>query len=105
MRITNEFNKLYHGAFLNDLFIQMLSEHRLAMSFDKFKQELKRINDDYPCYNGTQDKVSTRDIRSKDLIQHIEFIRLYASEYGFTLSIDDEAYRRMMELAHALGHN
>lgn len=100
MKITSEFNRLYHGAFLKDLYDQMMFKHCLAMSFYKFKQAIKHANKEYPRYTGTDDTVSTKDIRSKDLVNHLEWIRLYASEYGFTLTIDDEAWNRMMELAH-----
>jgi len=105
MRITKEFNRLYHSAFLKDLYDQMNFIFNLEMSFDNFKQMLKYANKSYPRYKDSNDLVSTRDISSKDLVKHIEWIRRYASSYGFTLNIDEEDYRRMMELAHALGHN
>jgi len=104
MLITPEFNRLYHACFLKDLYDQMIHCHRLVISFKKFKDALKYANKDYPRYNVTNDIVSTRDIRSGDLIKHIEWIRLYAAEYGFTLSIDEKSYNRMMELAHAMGY-
>ena len=103
MRITNEFNRLYHGAFLGDLYKQMMHKKCLAMTFDKFKQALKYHNKGYPRYENTNNLVSTTDIRSGDLVNHIEWVRWYAGNYGFVLTIDDEAYRRMMELAHAQG--
>lgn len=79
----------------------MMHQHRLAMSFDKFKQAIKYANETYPRYKDTTNTVSTKDIRSKDLVNHIEWIRLYAANYGFTLTIDDEEWDRMMELAHS----
>ena len=100
MRITKEFNRLYHGCFLKDLYDQMMHKRCLAMSFEKFKQAIKYANKHYPRYNNTNDTVSTKDIRSKDLVYHLEWIRKYAAGYGFTLTIDDEAWERMMQLAH-----
>ncbi len=101
MRITSEFNGLYHGLFLRDLYDQMSFVFNLGVTFDGFKQMLKYANKKYPRYEGTNDTVSTVDIRNKDLVYHIDWIRRYAANYGFTLNIDDEAFKRMMELAHA----
>jgi len=101
MRVTSNFNKLYHACFLKDLFDQMTHAHSLYMSFDSFKQALKYANKEYPRYDGTTDLVSTKDIRSGDLVSHLEWIRRYAGNYGFTIAIDDEEFKRMCELAHA----
>lgn len=101
MQITAEFNRLYHGAFLKDLYDQMVSKRRIIISFLFFKEALKYANPNYPRYENTNDLVSTKDINSKDLVDHLEWIRLYAGEYGFTLTIDDQEWSRMMELAHA----
>jgi len=100
MRITHNFSRLYHGAFLKDLYDQMVGAKRIIISFDKFKQALKYANKNYPRYNNTSDLVSTADISSKDLCNHLEWIRRYASEYGISLKIDDDEWERIMELAH-----
>lgn len=100
MKITPEFNRLYHGAFLNDLHTQMCAARKMIISFEKFKEVLKYVNKDYPRYSETNDPVSTRDIRSKDLCSHIEFIIKWAGEYGFTPQIVEDDWNRLMELAH-----
>ena len=79
----------------------MTHQHRLFMSFDKFKQALKYANESYPRYDGTNDLVSTKDIRSGDLVNHLEWIRKYANEFGFVLTIDDDEWSRLLQLAHA----
>ena len=96
MRISSSFSRFYLGAILGDLYEQMIQRKRIIMSLDKFKDALKYANKDYPRYANTNDTVSTKDINSKDLTDHLEWIRRYASHYGLTLKTDDEEWERMM---------
>ena len=101
MVVSAEFNALYHGAFLGDLYKQMLAKKAIIMTFDKFKQALKYSNDSYPRYTGTDDLVSTAQLSNKDLLDHIEWITRWSSEYGLSLNIHDEEWDRLMAKAHA----
>jgi hypothetical protein len=99
--VSPEFNRLYHGAFLGDIYKQMLSQKRIIISFEKFKEALKYANESYPRYDNSTDLVSTRDIRNKDLVLHIEWIIKWAGEYGITPGIVQEQWSRLLELTHA----
>ena len=100
MQISSEFNRLYHGVFLMDIYKQMLAQKRIIITFEKFKDALKYANKNYPRYNNTDDPVSTRDIRSADLVAHIDWIVRWAGEYGITPKIVEDEWNRLLELAH-----
>lgn len=100
MVISSEFSRLYHGCFLGDIYKQMVAQKRIIITFEKFKEALKYANKNYPRYDGTDDLVSTRDIRNRDLVRHIEWIVKWAGEYGITPQIVDDEFNRMMQLAH-----
>lgn len=69
------------------------------MNFETFKDMLKYVNPDYPRYDGTVELVSTKDIRSEDLVKHIEFIVMWSGSYGITPSIVKDEFDRMVEIA------
>ena len=100
MIVSNEFNRLYHGCYLADFHDQLLAKCATFGSLDKFKQTMKDANKLYPVYKKSGKKVSTRDILNKDLVYHIEWIRRHFANYGVIANIDEEQYKRMMELAH-----
>ena len=102
MCISNEFNRFYH-ALLNDIYTQVLSKAdvQLVLTFERFKKMLKYLDKHYPRYNGTTDLVSIRDIRSKDLVAHIEFIIKWAGEYGISPQIVEDEWERVMQNAMA----
>ena len=98
MRITPEFNRLYHGAFLKDLYEQMVEGKQIILTFKNFKMAIKQLNPDYP-----KDKdgiaVSTTVIHNKHLVQHIDFIIAWSGSYGITPAIIDEEWERTLQSA------
>ena len=100
--ISNEFRRFYHGMVLSDFYEQMLhvKKPKRPISMDTFKQALKEVDPDYP-----KDKhgkpISTEKVLPKELVKHIEFIRLVAANNGITLAIDDEEWARIMARAEA----
>ena len=98
MNVSSNFNRLYHGLFLAEIYKQMLSQKKIDINFETFKGMLKYLNPDYPKYDGTDEAVSTKDIKSADLVQHIEFIIAWSGGYGITPSIIQEEFDRMMTL-------
>ena len=96
MRITNNFSRLYHGAFLKDLYEQMVQRKCIIMRFVTFKDALKSINPDYPR-DSKDEPVSTKDISSKALVQHIDFIIKWSGSYGITPRIIDEEWERILD--------
>ena len=95
MQITNSFNRLYHGAFLKYLYDQMVQRKCIIMRFVTFKDAIKHINPDYPRDNKG-DPISTKDISSKALVQHIDFIIAWSGSYGVTPRIIDEEWERTL---------
>jgi len=102
MLISVEFNKFYH-ALLNDVYVQVLhqADVKLVLSFEKFKMMLKHIDKSYPKYDGTKNYVSTRDIRNRDLVRHIDFIIDWAGKYGISPQIVEDEWNRIMQNAMA----
>ena len=100
MLITSNFRKLYFSM-LTDIYRQMTADKRIIMSFDKFRDNIKIIDENYPYYDGTIEKISLRDIRSKDLVLHVEFIVMWCGNYGITPTIIAEEWERMLQEAHA----
>ena len=78
----------------------MLAGKRVIMSFEKFRENLKIIDENYPSYdNGL--KVSLRDIRSGDLIIHTDFLIQWCGSYNITPEIISEEWQRVLKDAHA----
>ena len=70
------------------------------MTYERFKDAIKYANPDYPRYDDLiGDLVSTRDIRSKDLCLHTEFIIKWASINGLTVNFVEEEWERIMQEA------
>lgn len=94
MRITPNFNRFYHGAVLGDLYRQMVERRAICISFERFKGALKYANKDYPR-TADGELASTKDVSSAALTQHLEWVRVWAAEYGMTLTVDDEEWERI----------
>ena len=71
------------------------------MSFERFKEALKYLNDNYPRYTDTGNLVSTKDISDRDLSDHVEFIIAWAGEYGITPQIIEDEWEALKQEAHA----
>lgn len=91
MQITNKFNSFYHSAVLADLYkkssslqirnlidtrtggVLRITKYEDYQDMDDLKQLLKLFNLDYAVDESKDDKVSTKDIDNKALLQHIEY--------------------------------
>ena len=113
MNISSNYNRFFHSAVLNELYRKcgvlkfrlwidaetggvfefIKGEHFNDM--DDLKQLLKNMNLDY-AVDGDK-KISTADIDSKALMQHIEFIIALAGENGIEFSFIQEAWDRLLQ--------
>jgi len=99
MLISQNFNRFYRAI------IKEVRDKLYALAEDKeaYKEvtptsvadALKMQNENYPVGEDGV-KISTAKITSKELTNHLEFIRLFCSERGITLNVDDEAWNREM---------
>ena len=96
MQISTNLNKYYHSL-LADFWRQATSNRLNINSFEKFKDGVKELNSEYPRENGKT--VSTTKISQKDLCSHIEFIKDFASYYGFQLAIVEDEWQRLIKQA------
>ncbi len=115
MEITTRFNRFYHSAVLTDLFkksnklvFRHLKDTRTngAFTVDKYidyddmddlKQLLKLLNLDYSVSEDLEGKVSTKDIDTKALIDHIEFVIQVGIHNGIELNFVAEEFDRMIK--------
>jgi len=102
MLISRDFNRFYHSL-LNDVYVQVLhqADVKLVLSFEKFKLMMKHLDKSYPKYSDTKYYVSIKDIRSRDLVRHIDFIIKWASKYGISPQIVEDEWDRIMQNAMA----
>ena len=112
MNISTAFNRFYHSAVLTELFKKANSlkfnewidaesgevltfirgEHYNEM--DELKQILKNMNLDYSV--DEDKKVSTRDIDSKALMQHIDFCISLAALNGISFGFVEDEWKRLL---------
>ena len=111
--ITSHFSRFYHGVVLKQVFdnsrqvsfrewkdtntggclIFYRGEDYSAM--DELKQIFKLMNLYYPIEEDG--KVSTRDITSKELTRHIEFVLKIMGENGILLPFIEDEWERMLQ--------
>jgi len=116
MNISSSFNKFYHSAVLTELFRKcgtlkfrlwideetggvfefVKGEHFNDM--DDLKQLLKNMNLDYSVDDDK--KISTADIDSKSLMQHIDFCISIAGENNITFGFIEEEWERLLKKAN-----
>ena len=115
MNISQRFNRYLHGVVLDQCF-----RHSRQVSFrewkdtgtggclifyrdedyedmNELKQLFKLMNLDYPIEEDG--KVSTRDITSKEMTRHIEFVLKIMAENGTLLPVVEEEWQRLLEQA------
>ena len=102
MIISKDFQCFYF-ALTNDAYKQVLTKAdvKLVLTFKKFRELLKYLDDRYPRYNKTNDLVSSKDIRSEDLVKHVEFIIKWCADNGIELQHVDDEWDRLLQSAHA----
>ena len=106
MKISHNFNRFYHAQ-IREFFLKAPNILRIegvgvlyvkGLTFYSFKQFLKIVNLDYPRDESGY-PVSTRDISSKELAQHIEFIFKLAGENGVELSVIKQEWENLIRRA------
>jgi len=116
VNISSNYNRFYHKAVLTELYrkcgtlkfrLWIDDEAGGVFEFTKgehfndmedLKQLLKAMNLDYSV-NGN-DKISTRDIDSKALSQHISWTIALAGENGISFGFIEEEWNRLLNEAH-----
>ena len=96
MQISTNLNKYYHSL-LTDFWKQATARRLNINSFEKFKDGVKDLNNEYP--RAGSKTISTTKISPKDLCRHIEFIKDFASYYGFELAIVEAEWERIKQMA------
>ena len=112
MKITSNFNRFYHRAVLTELYRRcgtlkfrfwvdeqtggvfefIKGEHFNSM--DDLKQILKNMNLDYAIDDDK--KVSTADIDSKSLMQHIDYVIALAGENNISFGFIEDEWERLL---------
>jgi len=98
MQISNNFNRLYHSV-LGDFWKQATAARLNINNFEKFKDGLKELNNDYPREDGKP--ISTTKITAKDLCRHLEFVIDFAAYYGFKLRFIEDEWQRLINTTRA----
>lgn len=111
MKISHNFNRFYHAQ-IREFFLKAPNVLKIenigtlyikGLTFYSFKQFLKTINIDYPRDERGY-PISTRDISSKELAQHIEFIFKLAGENGIELSVIKQEWENLIRRASEFMH-
>lgn len=115
MFISPNFNAFYHGPVLTELYrrcgalkFSLWIDEETGGTFefikgehfndvDDLKQLLKNMNLDYAVEEDK--KVSTSDIDSKALMQHIDFVIATAGENGISFGFIEEEWERLLNQA------
>lgn len=115
MNIKLRFNKFYHGVILKDLFdkshelyfrdfidtrtggVFKLYKYEDYDDLDELKQLLKVLNVDYGVDNKKDCKISTRDIDSRNLVNHIEWVLKIAAENGIELELVKQEWEQLIK--------
>ena len=115
MRISRQHNNFYHLVIKQafeaggHLVFKELLDTRTGKPFlleknidyfdlDDLKQIFKAVNFDYPI-DDDGEKVSTKEITDKELVQHLEFIYKTLGENGYLIPIIEEEWQRLMNSA------
>ena len=113
--ISSHFNRFYHSAVLTELYrkcgtlkfrlwideetggVFEFTKGEHFNDMDDLKQILKNMNLDYEV--DEDKKISTSDIDSKSLMQHIEYVIAIAGENNITFGFIEEEWQRLLRQA------
>ena len=118
MKISSNFNRYYH-AFLNEVFTHTpalvfkdfiedtpygqvpfrLVKYEDYHDMNEMKQWLKTMNLDYAVKEDGSGKISTTQIDSAALVQHLEFIYKTVADSGIILPSVELEWKRTIEAA------
>lgn len=110
MKINNQFNRYYwktvitdikqnlkHPIELNHKFFGYIRVDMSRLSKDSIHQLLKQLTN-FPKDENYKAK-SLKEVTNKDLVNHIELIKVMMSQNGFTFSADEEEWNRLLNEA------
>ena len=108
MKISNNFNRLFWGTVINDikenLDYPIELNHKVfgyvkidmrKLSKDSIHQLLKMLTN-FPKDKENKPK-SLTEVSSKQLLHHIELIKLMMNQNGFTFQADQEEWDRLLK--------
>ena len=100
MLISNNFNRFYRAIIqeVRDKLYNVCGDKEAykEVTANAVADALKMQNENYPRdENGNL--LSTAKVTSKELTEHLEFIRVFCGERGITLNVDDEEWEREMK--------
>lgn len=98
MKISSNFNRLYWGAIINDV-LQNLK----VLKWNNIEFNTKRLGKDglHELFKIiTFNNKSLTDMESKEVVEYLEDIRVILADNGYTLTIDNEEWNRIMRSIH-----
>lgn len=103
MIISNQFNRFYHKCIISEIklidkpisFYNRFKVRFSALSIKSIKTMLKMLDLNYPRSNG--EVISIKDIESKELCEHIEFIFKTLAENSITLKVIEDEWERLLK--------
>lgn len=103
MIISSQFNRFYHRAIITEIkrintpisFYNRFKVRFSALSIKSIKTMLKMLDLNYPRSNG--EVISIKDIESKELCEHIEFIFKTLAENSITLKVIEDEWERLLK--------
>ena len=105
MKISSNFNRLYHALLKECKTLKLLRVdfgddtyqfRPRAIGDNSFKQLMKALNEEYPRDEEGK-PISTRDITSKELTEHIEWLINVVYANGGKIRHIEEEYKRIFE--------
>ena len=107
MIVNNQFNRYFWGLVINDIKVNLKYPIKLnhikwgyiqvdlkRLSKDSIHQLLKQLTN-FPKDSEGKAK-SLTEISSKDLVNHIELIKVMMNQNGFTFKADKQEWARLM---------
>ena len=111
MIVSNNFNRLFWGTVIND--IKKNLKHPIELNhkvFGRIKVDIRRLSNDsihqllkqltnFPKDDKFVAK-SLTEVSNKDLVKHIDFIKVMMNQNGFTFKMDAEEWDRLIQEAN-----
>lgn len=99
-------NNFYH-MIVSQAYKEVTKQHLTILSLDRFRDELKKLDINYPRYNVDDHGVfyagkpmSSTKIDTQQMMNHTEFIIDLMSAYNISLKYVEDEWERTMKLAH-----
>lgn len=107
MIVSSNFNRLFWGTIINDIKVNLgypiKLNHKIyghiqvdlrRLSKDSIHQLLKQLTNFPKDKNGKAK--SLKEVNNKDLVNHIELIKVMMTQNGFTFKADEESWNRLI---------